>query len=137
MRPGEHPVFTQYSRSWGFDVSERTVFRYMPKRKPSDDQIKKWKRFLSLHAKYITAMDFFKVPTAMFQALYVFFILHHESRKILHFNVTAHLGGLCIKPRKVPQRDVSPSVASWILATWSVLSRYLECPRRGLTGTGL
>ena len=30
----------------GFDVSERTVSRYLPKRKPSDDQLKKWKMFL-------------------------------------------------------------------------------------------
>ena len=74
----------------GFDVSERTVSRYMPKRKPSDDQIKKWKTFLKLHAKGIAAMDFFTVPTVTFQTLYVFFIINHESRKILHFNVTSH-----------------------------------------------
>lgn len=74
----------------GFEVSERTVSRYMPKRKPTDDQLKKWKTFLKLHARGITAMDFFTVPTVTFRNLYVFFVIHHESRKLLHLNVTSH-----------------------------------------------
>jgi len=74
----------------GLDVSERTVSRYMPKRPPSEDQLRKWKVFLKLHAQGIAAMDFFTVPTVTFKMLYVWFVVHHASRKILHFNISYH-----------------------------------------------
>ena len=80
----------------GFDVSERTVSRYMPKRKPREDQIKKWKRFLKLHAEGIAAMDFFAVPSAMFHVLYVWFVIEHGRRRILHFNVTSYPDSLWV-----------------------------------------
>ncbi|WP_300464846.1 integrase core domain-containing protein [Desulfobacula sp.] len=35
-------------------------------------------------------MDFFTVPTISFKTLYVFFIIDHARRKIIHFNVTEH-----------------------------------------------
>ena len=35
-------------------------------------------------------MDFFTVPTFRFQVLYVFLVLAHDRRRIVHFNVTAH-----------------------------------------------
>ena len=35
-------------------------------------------------------MDFFTVPTLTFQLLYCFFIIRHDQRQILHFNVTLH-----------------------------------------------
>ncbi len=38
----------------------------------------------------ISAMDFFVVPTVNFKILYVFFIIDHARRKIVHFNVTRH-----------------------------------------------
>jgi hypothetical protein len=33
-------------------------------------------------------MDFFTVPTLTFGVLYCFFVIGHDRRKILHFNVT-------------------------------------------------
>ena len=33
-------------------------------------------------------VDFFTVPTATFRMLYVFVLLHHGSRRVLHFNIT-------------------------------------------------
>jgi len=33
-------------------------------------------------------MDFFTVPTATFRVLYVFFVIHHARRAVLH----VHLG---------------------------------------------
>ncbi len=74
----------------GFNVSERTVSRYLPKREPDGDKIKKWMAFLNNQRKGIAAMDFFIVPTLFFKRLYCFFIIHHDKRKILHFNVTFH-----------------------------------------------
>jgi len=35
-------------------------------------------------------MDFFTVPTVTFQLLYCFFIIRHDRRQIVHFNVTRH-----------------------------------------------
>ena len=36
------------------------------------------------------AIDFLTVPSATFKILYVCVIIHHESRKAIHFNVTEH-----------------------------------------------
>jgi putative transposase len=36
------------------------------------------------------SVDFFTVPTIRFQVLYVFLILAHDRRRILHVGVTAH-----------------------------------------------
>jgi transposase InsO family protein len=47
-----------------------------------------WKTFLHNHRLW--SMDFFIVPTATFQLLYVLFIINHASRKIEHVNVTVH-----------------------------------------------
>jgi putative transposase len=46
--------------------------------------------FLRNHRDGITAMDFFVVPTISFRLLYVWFVIDHERRKIIHFNVTFH-----------------------------------------------
>ena len=36
------------------------------------------------------SIDFFNGPTIRFQVLYVFLVLAHDRRRILHFNVAAH-----------------------------------------------
>ena len=38
----------------------------------------------------MVSVDFFTVPTIRFQILYVFLVLAHDRRRILHFGVTAH-----------------------------------------------
>jgi transposase InsO family protein len=43
-----------------------------------------------LFAKTTVSIDFFTVPTIRFQVLYVFLVLAHDRRRIVHFNVTAH-----------------------------------------------
>ena len=49
-----------------------------------------WRTFLENHANQLVSIDFFTVPTIRFQVLYVFLVLAHDRRRILHFNVTAH-----------------------------------------------
>ena len=49
-----------------------------------------WKTFLENHVSDLVSVDFLTVPTATFRILYVFLILHHERRQVLHFNVTDH-----------------------------------------------
>ncbi len=76
-------------------VSQRTVSRYLKKIRPDDpDNTKRkqqqWKTFLKNHREYIMGMDFFTVPTISFKILYVFFIIDHARRKIVHFNITEH-----------------------------------------------
>jgi putative transposase len=72
----------------GIDVAKSTVEKYRPRaRKPSSPT---WKAFLNNHVQDLVACDFFTVPTATFQVLFVFVILAHERRRIVHFNVTEH-----------------------------------------------
>jgi transposase InsO family protein len=46
--------------------------------------------FLRNHKGGITAMDFFAIPTVGFRLLYVWFIIDHGRREIIHFDVTAN-----------------------------------------------
>ena len=74
----------------GFDISERTISRWM-KRAPRDPEpAKRWLAFLRNHREAIAATDFFTVPTITFGVLYCFFIIAHGRRRILHLNVTKH-----------------------------------------------
>ena len=77
-------------RMLGFDLSERTISRWM-KRAPRDpDRAKRWLVFLRNHREAIAAMDFFTVPTITFGVFYCFFVISHDRRRILHVNVTKH-----------------------------------------------
>src|SRR5438105_12660037 len=77
-------------RMLGFDLSERTISRWM-KRAPRDpDRAKRWLAFLRNHREAIAAMDFFTAPTITFGMLYCFFVISHDRRRILHVNVTKH-----------------------------------------------
>jgi len=72
----------------GYEISERTVSRLMPKndKKPSQT----WTTFLRNHVGQMVSIDFFTVATVRLHVLYVFVILAHERRRVLHFNVTEH-----------------------------------------------
>ncbi len=74
----------------GFDISERTVLRWMRKAPRGSEPAKRWAAFLSNHREAIAAMDFFTVPTLAFGVLYCFFVIGHDRRRILHCNVTRH-----------------------------------------------
>ena len=74
----------------GFDVSERSISRWM-KRAPRDPEPgRRWLAFLRNHREAIAAMDFFTVPTVTFTLLYCFFVIGHDRRRVLHLNVTCH-----------------------------------------------
>lgn len=74
----------------GFDVSERTISRWMERAPRDPKPAKGWLTFLRNHREAIAAMDFFTVPTVTFRLLYCFFVISHDRRHILHFNVTRH-----------------------------------------------
>ncbi len=72
----------------GIEVVKSTVEKYKPRgeRLPSAT----WRTFLDQHVKELVAIDFFIVPTATFKVLFVFLVLAHNRRRIVHFNVTEH-----------------------------------------------
>jgi transposase InsO family protein len=74
----------------GFDISERTVLRWMRKAPRNPEPAKRWTAFLANHREAIAAMDFFTVPTLTFGVLTCFFVIAHDRRCVLHFNVTRH-----------------------------------------------
>src|SRR6266478_3312073 len=75
----------------GLHVSPLTVRKYLPRPpvgRPRGDQ--RWSTFLRNHAQAIVACVFFVAVTANFRQIYVFVVMHHSSRRLLHFNVTKH-----------------------------------------------
>jgi putative transposase len=74
----------------GFALSERTISRWMRRAPRDPEPAKRWLAFLHNHREAIAAMDFFTVPTITFSALYCFFVISHDRRRVLHFNVTRH-----------------------------------------------
>jgi len=72
----------------GIEIGETSVSKYMVRRRRPPSQT--WKTFLENHVKSVVSVDFFAVPTIRFQILYVFLVLAHERRRIVHFAVTAH-----------------------------------------------
>jgi hypothetical protein len=72
----------------GINIAESSVGKYMVRRKKPPSQ--SWRTFLENHAQQLASIDFFTVRTVRFQVLYMFLVLAHERRRILHFNLTAH-----------------------------------------------
>ena len=101
-------------------MSEATVSKYMPPRRKPPSQT--WRSFLKNHVDTLVSVDFFTVPTVFFHVLYVFVVLAHHRRRIVHFNVTS-----------------SPS-ASWAAqqitnaSPWDTAPRYLLRDRDGIYG---
>jgi transposase InsO family protein len=72
----------------GIDIGETSVSKYMPRRRTPPSQT--WRTFVENHTRDLVSIDFFTVPTIRFQILYVFLVLAHHRRRIVHFAVTAH-----------------------------------------------
>jgi hypothetical protein len=72
----------------GYTVAESTVAKYMIRSRKPPSQT--WRTFLDNHVPDIVACDFFTVPTATFRVLYVFIVLRHDRRQVVHFNVTTN-----------------------------------------------
>ena len=72
----------------GIDIGQTSVSKYMVRQRKPPSQT--WRTFLDNHVQQLVSVDFFTVPTIRFEVLYVFLVLAHERRRILHFNITAH-----------------------------------------------
>jgi len=91
---GQERIANELLLKLGLRVSPRTVRKYMPKRPapgPSQRVVSQhWRTFVRNHAQAIVACDFCIVVTATFRLLYVFVVMEHATRRILHAHVTAH-----------------------------------------------
>jgi putative transposase len=75
-------------RLLGHEVAEATVAKYRTRLRPRKPPSQTWKTFLRNHTATLASMDFFVVPTLTFRLLYVFVILSHRRRRVVHVNVT-------------------------------------------------
>ena len=72
----------------GIDIGQTSVSKYMVRQRKPPSQT--WRTLLDNHLQSLVSVDFFTVPTIRFQILYVFLVLAHNRRRVIHFNVTAH-----------------------------------------------
>jgi hypothetical protein len=72
----------------GIKISEASVAKYMIRNPKPPSQT--WRTFLNNHISQLASIDFFTVHTVSFEILFVFVVLTHDRRRIVHFNVTAH-----------------------------------------------
>ena len=72
----------------GIDVAPSTVGKYLRRNRRPPSQT--WRPFLKNPMQQMASMDFFTVPTALFRVLFVFVVLSHDRRRVVHFNVTEH-----------------------------------------------
>jgi transposase InsO family protein len=91
---GEERIAHELLLKLGLRVSPRTVRKYMPQRRDHGRgqrvSSQRWMTFVRNHAQAIVACDFCVVVTATFRLLYVFVVMEHATRRIMHANVTAH-----------------------------------------------
>ncbi len=105
----------------GIGISQAAVSKYMIQRPKPPSQT--WLTFLRNHTCCLADVDFFVVPTLTFHLLFVFIVLHHERRRILHFGVTTHPSSLWASQQI---REAFP---------WDTAPRYLIRDRDGSYGT--
>ncbi|MGA3325880.1 MAG: integrase core domain-containing protein [Terriglobia bacterium] len=72
----------------GIQLSQASVAKYLEHHRKPPSQT--WRTFLDSHLKQLVSTDFFVVPTVNFRVLFVFVVLAHHRRRVIHFNVTAH-----------------------------------------------
>jgi putative transposase len=91
---GEERIANELLLKLGLRVSPRTIRKYLPQRRnPGRGKratTQRWQTFVRNHARAIVACDFCVVVTATFRLLYVFVLMEHATRRILHVNVTTH-----------------------------------------------
>jgi putative transposase len=70
----------------GVEISQAAVSKYVVRHRRPPSQT--WRTFLDNHLGNLVSVDFFVVPTVLFKVLFVFVVLAHERRRVVHINVT-------------------------------------------------
>ena len=73
----------------GVDISECGVSRFLSRRSPKPPS-QTWKMFIKNHMTEMVAVDFLVVRTIRFRMLFVFVVLSHAGRQVIHFKITDH-----------------------------------------------
>ena len=68
----------------GVKISQASVAKYMVRHPKPPSQT--WRTFLSNHVSQLASVDFFTVHTVWFEVLFVFIVLAHDRRRVVHFN---------------------------------------------------
>jgi len=71
----------------GLEVSPRAVAKYMGHRAPRPPSVG-WMAFLKAEGHHIWACDWLRVKTLTFRTLYVFVVMAHGRRCVMHFQIT-------------------------------------------------
>ena len=89
---GEERLADELRLKLGLTVSPRTIGRYLRHLRPPRGRrsAQRWATFVRNHAHAVLACDFFMSVTGRFRILYVFVVLEVGTRRIAHWNVTAH-----------------------------------------------
>ncbi len=88
IRFGVRHASTASYLSWGFQVGQSSVAKYIAKRRGPPSQ--GWCTFLRNHAPNIAAMDLVVVPTIGFKLLYAFVVVRLDRRDLVWIKVTAY-----------------------------------------------
>jgi len=104
----------------GINVSQPTVAKYMVRHRKPPSQT--WRTFLANHVHNLVSVDFFTVPTVTFRVFFVFIVLAHDRRRVIHFNVT--------------EQPTAAWTAQQIVEAfpWDTAPRYLLRDRDGIYG---
>jgi len=119
-------------RKLGIDISERTVSRLLrrPRRLPSQT----WRTFLTNHAATLMSIDFFTVSTLTGRILFVFVVLAHQRRRIIHFNITEH-PTVIWTAQQIIEACPDDTPPRWLLRDRDAI--YGEAFRRRVAGMGI
>ena len=114
----------------GIQISERTVSRLLRKlpRRPRQT----WKTFLHNHLGQMVSIDFFTVPTITMKVLFVFLVLEHRRREVLHFHVTIPVRpGRLSRSSRPSLTRMRPSICSEIETVSTAMKFVCEFPHWG------
>ena len=109
----------------GIDVAKSRVEKSKPRGARSSSAT--WRTFLALHRKDLVAVDFLVVPTATFKVLFVFVVLAHDRRQIIHFNVTQHPTALW-KAQQIVEAFPFDTAPGYLLRDGNAILWWKGCP---------
>jgi transposase len=95
-------------RKLGIQVSKRTLQKHMRQARrglPPQKKSQTWATFLANHASEIWACDFAQTYDLFFREIFLFFIIEHGSRRVVHVNVTRSPSGAWVAQQI---RDATP-----------------------------
>jgi transposase InsO family protein len=103
-------------------------------RRPRRPRSQTWRTFLTNHTAALGSIDFFTVQTITGRVLFVFVVLLHDRRRVVHFNIIGHPTAAWTAQQII---DAFPheTAPSWVLRDRD--ATYGEAFRQRLAGMGI